>query len=266
MHLCIRAMELDRPSPPPVLTPVSMPFPHGSPGHFDVSRQIALVPSFHESEVDSYFNAFERIAATLKWPKDLWSLLLQCKLVGKAQEVCASLSIDDSLDYAVVKATVLRAYELVPEAYRQKFRICEKSANQTYVEFAKEKSVLLDKWCAACKVTKFDQFRELILLEEFKKCLPERIGVYLNEQKVETLAKAAVGADEFVLTHHAVFPSVRHEYFPVASVGKNPRVQASTPLRSSQSPSDRECFYCHKSGHLIANCPTLRRKDGQNSK
>ena len=161
----------------------------------------------------------------------------------------------------------MRAYELVPEAYRQKFRTCEKTANQTYVEFARKRSVLLDKWCSACKVTKFDQLRELILLEEFKKCLPERIVVYLNKQKVETVSKAAVCADEFVSTHRAVFPSVRREHFPVAGAGKNPKVQPKTPLRSSPSPSDsRECFYCHELGHLIAHCPTLLRRDGQNSK
>ena len=140
---------------------------------FDISRHIALVPPFRESEVDSYFSAFERIAAALSWPKEFWSLLLQCKLVGKAQEVCASLSIEDSLDYKVLKKTVLQAYELVPEAYRQKFRNSEKTANQTYVEFVRDKSVLFDKWCHACNVNTVAELRELILLEEFKKCLPE---------------------------------------------------------------------------------------------
>lgn len=32
---------------------------------FDVGKHIALVPYFRESEVDSYFNAFERIAILL---------------------------------------------------------------------------------------------------------------------------------------------------------------------------------------------------------
>ena len=72
-------------------TPFSVHSPTASSDQFDVSRHIALVPPFRESEVDSYFNAFERIAATLRWPKNVWSLLLQCKLVGKAQEVCASV-------------------------------------------------------------------------------------------------------------------------------------------------------------------------------
>ncbi|XP_077962647.1 uncharacterized protein LOC144410342 [Gasterosteus aculeatus] len=85
-----------------------------SPG-FDVSKNIALVPFFREAEVDSYFQVFERIALALKWPPEVWSLLLQCKLQGKAQEAIASLSVEDSTDYETVKSAILRIYELVPE-------------------------------------------------------------------------------------------------------------------------------------------------------
>lgn len=108
-------------------------------------------------------------------------------MVGKAEEVCATLSIDQSLNYDTVKSTVLRAYELVPEAYRQRFRQSQKAANQTFVEFACEKSALFKKWCQSSKVTQFDQLRELVLLEEFKNCLPDKIVLYLNEQKVISL-------------------------------------------------------------------------------
>lgn len=44
-----------------------------------------------------------------------------------------------------------------------------------------------------------------IRLEEFMKCLPEQVVVYLNKQKVTLLTKAAVLVDEFTLTHKAVF-------------------------------------------------------------
>lgn len=64
---------------------------------FDISKNISLVPTFHEAEVECYFGAFERIAAALQWPRDVWAILLQCKLTGKAQEVCASFSVEDSL-------------------------------------------------------------------------------------------------------------------------------------------------------------------------
>uniref|UniRef100_A0A8P4KNJ7 Gypsy retrotransposon integrase-like protein 1 n=1 Tax=Dicentrarchus labrax TaxID=13489 RepID=A0A8P4KNJ7_DICLA len=264
MHLRIRALEPDRQSPT-TPTPVSVRLPTAASEQFDVSRHIALVPQFRESEVDSFFNAFERIAATLRWPRDVWSLLLQCKLVGKAQEVCASLSINESLDYENVKATVLRAYELVPEAYRQKFRTCEKSPNQTYVEFAREKTVLLDKWCTASKVTNFVQLRELFLLEEFITCLPEKIVIYLNEQKSDSVSKAAVLADEFVLTHRVVFPAGRREHTAIANTGNNHKILPKNPHRPNPTSSERECFYCHEAGHLIASCPALQRKENNQS-
>lgn len=71
--------------------------------------------------------------------------LLLCKLEGKAHKTCATLTVEQSLHYDVVKAMALCAYELVPEAYRQKFRGCEKEVNQTYVEFARKKGVFFDK-------------------------------------------------------------------------------------------------------------------------
>ncbi len=54
-------------------------------------------------------------------------------------------SLEDSLKYDAVKAAILRAYELVQEAYRQRFRSHKKSFSQTFVEFAREKGVLFDK-------------------------------------------------------------------------------------------------------------------------
>ncbi len=117
------------------------------------------------------------------------------------------MSIEESLDYDILKALVLRAYELVPEAYRQKFRGHLKAANQTFVEFAREKGTLFDKWCQSNKVNDFEQLRELVLLEDFKNTLPDKIVVHLNEQKVNMLAQAAVFADKFVLTHRTVFVS-----------------------------------------------------------
>ncbi len=226
--------------------------------NFDVSKNISLVPQFRETEVDSYFGVFERIASALNWSREVWPLLLQCKLTGKAQEVCATLSLEDSLKYDAVKAAILRAYELVPEAYRQRFRSHKKSFSQTFVEFAREKGVLFDKWYTSSKITDFKTLRELILLEEFKNCIPERVVVYLNEQKATTLSQASVFVDEFALTHKNVFIPAR------------PDKTASLPVTSSnqswpksdlpKAKEDRECFYGHKSGHLIADCLMLKRK------
>ncbi|KAK0151874.1 Retrovirus-related Pol polyprotein from transposon 17.6 [Merluccius polli] len=257
MLLRIQAMEVQR--SPGTSTHVSA-LPYAAPPErFDVSRQIRLVPQFREDDVDSYFKAFERITVTLGWPKEVWCLLLQCKLIGKAQEVCNSLSIEESLNYDIVKATVLRAYELVPEAYRQKFRGCEKAAKQTHVEFAREKTILFDKWLAACKVANFAQLCELLLVEEFKMCLPDKIVVYLNEQKVESMSK--VLADEFVLTHRVIFPTGRREQPAFSNSVKNSRASPPRSPANLMSPGSPECYYCHETGHVISHCPVISRKE-----
>ncbi|XP_070410018.1 uncharacterized protein [Nothobranchius furzeri] len=197
----------------------------------DISKCLVLVPTFRESEVDSYFATFERLAAALDWPQEVWSIMLQCKLTGKAQEVIASLSLSDSMDYNKVKAAVLVAYELVPEAYRQKFRSQHvKLSTQTYVEFSREKALMFEKWILASKVETLQDLKELILLEEFKKCLPERLALYLNERKVSSLSSAALLADEFVLTHRV---GGVHQ-------GESARPVSVTPFRNSFSSSSSE--------------------------
>ena len=94
--------------------------------HFDVTKHIRLVPPFQEKEVDKYFLHFEKVAENLKWPKEHWTLLLQSVVIGKAREIYTQLSLEQSSDYDKVKELILKAYELVPEAYRQKFRNCRK--------------------------------------------------------------------------------------------------------------------------------------------
>lgn len=170
----------------------------------------------------------------------------QCKISGKALDVVAALLVEDSLDYNLVKVGIMRAYELVPEAYHQKFCKQKKNIDQTYVEVTREKGTLVDEWTNSCKVFDYDSLRDLILLEDFKRYLPHHIVVCLNEKKVTSCTSAAVLADEYTLTHKSVFSS--------SSVsGSN----------HSQSPpkEGRKCFCCHKLGYLIANCLSLRWKE-----
>lgn len=82
-----------------------------------VGRNRRMVPPFCEKDVKKYFCYFERVASSLKWPADVWSLLRQCVITGKAQEAYAMLSIEEAVDYELVKATILKAYELVPGSY-----------------------------------------------------------------------------------------------------------------------------------------------------
>ena len=109
----------------------------------------SFMPTFSESEVDKYFLHFEKVASSLKWPKESWTLLLKSTLIEKAREAYSALTIEESLQYNIVKAAVLKAYELVPEAYRQRFRNAIKKNDQTFVEFARDKETLFNRWYAS---------------------------------------------------------------------------------------------------------------------
>ena len=113
------------------------------------------MPPFQQADVDKYFLHFEKVAGNLiKWPKEYWVMLLQSVLVGKAREIYIQLDVEQTANYDNVKELILKGYELVPEAYRQKFRSFEKLGCQTYVEFARDKEQLFDRWCHSQKVDK----------------------------------------------------------------------------------------------------------------
>ena len=173
---------------------------------FDVTKHIRLVPPFQEKEVDKYFLHFEKVAENLNWPKEHWTLLLQSVLIGKAREIYTQLGVEQSHHYETVKELILKGYELVPEAYRQKFRNCKKDSNQTHVEFARNKEQLFDRWCCSKKIDQnYDKLRQLMLVEEFKRCIQSDVKTFLDEKQVETLEEAARLADDYYLTHKVSF-------------------------------------------------------------
>ena len=51
------------------------------------------------------------------------------------------MSVEQRVQYELVKSTILKAYKLVPEAYRQQFRSSKKKEAQSYIEFASDKEV-----------------------------------------------------------------------------------------------------------------------------
>lgn len=62
--------------------------------------------------------------------------------MGKVQEAYSALSAEQSLDYELAKAAVLKVHELVPEAYQHKYCYHRKPDNQSHVEFVREKEYL----------------------------------------------------------------------------------------------------------------------------
>ena len=128
----------------------------------------------------------------------------------------------------------------------------------------------------------FDNLKQLILVEEFKRCLGADIKTYLDEKDAGTLFKAATLADDYSLTHKGKFykpkfvakghvkdsavpkmgtssvnlPTLAS---PGLNVGKKPNQSGSGQFKSG----GLFCNYCKRKGHLISNCHSLKAKTEQ---
>ena len=218
-------------------------------------------------------------------------MLLQSVLLGKAREIYTQLTVEQASSYDTVKYLILKGYELVPEAYHQKFRNSIKARNQTYVEFARTKEQLFDRWCSSQKVgNDHDRLRQVVLIEEFKRCIHSDVRTFINEQKPETLEEAAQLADDYSLTHRADFEEKPNKF--LSPRGQNSLTALRNPQKenlkqrqiyvSSSRPSSTSfiqnkpgmarrpfksmtCYHCRREGHMMSECPEklkTRRQQG----
>ena len=164
----------------------------------------------------------------------------------------------------LLKNLFSKGYELVPEAYRQKFRNCQKDSNQTHVEFARNKEQLFDRWCCSKKIDQnYDKLRQLMLVEEFKRCIQSDVKIFLDEKQVETLEEAARLADDYYLTHKVSFiakpkPTTSHPQNKFMSGNSSAMPsQSNTPKTNSTSETKVNIPYLDPLVTIVRNLVTL---------
>ena len=98
-------------------------------------------------------------------------------------------------------------------------------------------------------------------MEQFRETLPENLATYLSERSVETLAEAAVLADEYALTHKVQGESGRKggaSGYPMSSGSDSSAFKTASNV--GKWDSSRTCKNCLGKGHWKAHCPVLRSK------
>ncbi|XP_068212146.1 uncharacterized protein [Palaemon carinicauda] len=269
------------------------------PDRFNISAALKLVPVFDEGNVPEFFKAFERVATRFSWPTEMWTVLIHCRnmltsrliyimhcnnipkfisnlFIGTHCTHMAFLATSVARDYSKVKA-----YDLVPEAYRLKFSNSMRPDTMSYVEYAHLKEEQFDDWVKSCQVVSFSSLRELMLLEEFKKTCSKELRIHLEEIKAYSLSKAAQIADEFLLIHSVGSSSFSPSAFKSQSARPNNNWRSNNPIKTKVEASQgnnnggrntrvfsqgnqssnnvgrarRTCFLCHEQGHFQARCP-----------
>ena len=133
--------------------------------------------------------------------------------------------------------------------------------------------MLFDRWCSSKEIAQdFSRLRQLVLIEEFKGCIPTSIKTYIEEQKAESIQQAARLADHYCLTHRGSFEGSTVDSSS-ASVVKTDLARASTTPTFPRSNSSNQrrsvvpgpvCNYCKHRGYVLAECWALERKRASN--
>lgn len=177
------------------------------------SDRIKVIPPFNESDVLEFFNAFEKTAMGLEWPRKEWSVIAQTSFKGKARKVYDHLTFSQCSDYDYMKSEILKTYTLTPEAYRQSFRKVNKKPDESYLDFATrlEHSYLM--WLRSCDVmTSGDEvdgakLYQLMLVEQFLFRVPKETEFYLRDRELDIskIKSAATKADHYWVNRRAAY-------------------------------------------------------------
>ncbi|XP_076069765.1 uncharacterized protein LOC143041641 [Oratosquilla oratoria] len=191
------------------------------------------IPKFNEDKPDKFFSVFEKLARMYQWPFSQWTQMVYGALSGKALDTFIALSESQSSDYYVLKYNILQAYQLVPEAYRQQFRKCWKSNQETYVECFRRKLRLFTRWVESEEAhVDLEKLKGLILMEDIRNNIPPDVRANLDQRGIRTLAEAGPAADYYRLTN----PRMHSRSHPTLPQSFPPPTRDSKPVGPPQAP------------------------------
>ncbi|KAL8564518.1 hypothetical protein ACOMHN_003276 [Nucella lapillus] len=230
------------------------------------------LPRFSEGSdsMDAYISRFEVFARSQGWPEREWAMILSALLTGKALNIFSTLPAVQQSDFACLKKALLQGFDLTEEAFRKKFRSVRLQAGETYIQFGARLEHYFQKWLELSGTgEEFLELKELILREQvLTGCGPE-LTIHLRERQPKTTAELLQMAEIYREARADTKSCVRQ----VSSTGeRGDKKPDELPRKSAQSTKGvleqrslgqreiRECFLCHKRGHIARDCRTRVQK------
>ena len=203
--------------------------------------QPKLTKLAEDDDIEAYLTTFERLMAVFEVDRARWSYMLAPQLTGKAQKAFAAMDDDQTGDYDVLKAAILKRYGINEEAYRQRLRGITKRSDETHRELATRVLELTRKWLQEHKTV--GEVVEAVATEQLLISMSEDVRVWVRERKPKTSAEAGDLADDY------------------AQARKSGRTSLSRQEKRPVSSSTVKCFSCGQQGHRSPECPKNSRRE-----
>ena len=225
------------------------------------SAKVPKMPVFDDNrdDIDSYLRRFERYATSQKWHKENWATNLSALLQGKALDVYALLSVDQSGDYDVLKTALLHRFERTEDGFRQRFRACRPESTETFQQFRVRLCSYFNRWLELSSVPKtYDGMIDLMIRDQFLSVCGRDLLLFLKERTQKSSESMSQIADQYREARRVNAASLVNtgKKQPVKPTGPTKTVESSQPPASTGNKftKDRKCYKCGKHGHIASEC------------
>ena len=239
-------------------------------------RNIKLRIPFLEDKdnIEAWFNQFERTTEDhgLTEPQKARHIFYYLK--GKARDLYSKMVLEDQQNFDLVKATIMKGFNLTGDDYRMRFRNSRKRDGESLKEMTVRLVDYFDRWISMAEVDEdYDQLRYLILKEQLNQIYPPELVQYIAEGETNTLPELLARVDKYESIQKLLKNASRASKTNKGGGNNKPGTSSkgNKDLREDQQPQkkvpakelerrrkEKLCLNCGKPDHFAAQCPDKR--------
>ncbi|GFX19930.1 SCAN box domain-containing protein [Trichonephila clavipes] len=129
-------------------------------------------------KISLYLINFERKAELAQVPKKDWVAYLLEVLPAELSNMLAREPTERANNYDFVKDLILKRYRLNSEKLKQCFYRHQKSAENSWRNYAHELNSYFTEWIAELQVKTFEQLKDLLITEQLKYRVPAEVRAF----------------------------------------------------------------------------------------
>ena len=180
------------------------------------------------------------------------------------------LGVSVASDYESLKENLLKGFKCTTEQYLQEFCSARIGSHLNYSPFLIFLFRQFDFWINSTSISKdYKSLCDFIVGDQFLSTLPVDLRPFVKERKPASAEEMAELADTYAsarkLFHNAYSKNSEVKGVNKNSEGKDSKVGSSKQKESSKQ-SNRLCYKCGESAHLIGRCPLHNNAGKQNAK
>ena len=174
--------------------------------------QLKLAPfPIKADEAVAWLLAFERTLTIQNVDRREWAKILPQYLTGPSLMAYAKLTLEQSLEYTVVKKEILKSFQLTPFRYFERFKTLKRSGSDSYECFAEKLQNAYQQYLDSKEISSYDQLFADNLYTQMYDALPPAVKRFCEEHQARTVKDLAKFGDLYYQLQNRIYSDRRSE-------------------------------------------------------